>query len=83
MVAPIPAPSRHMEASPIMSTKRILPPPAPPIIPMGKHIQYNPISGDYGAFYDRHFLGFRRTRPEAQTLADQHVYELITHGGAE
>jgi hypothetical protein len=63
-----------------MSTKRIVPPPA--ARGAGKHIERDPITGDWAAYYNGNLLGYRSRRDQAQTLADQHVYDLFTHGGA-
>lgn len=50
-----------------MSTRRILPPSAPP--GPGKHIAFDRATGDYAAYYDGQLLGYRPTHPEAQALA--------------
>lgn len=49
-------------------------------IPPGKHIERDRLTGDWAAYYDGELLGYRRTKTEAQALADQHVYELFLHG---
>jgi len=46
----------------------------------GKHIERDPITGDWAAFYDGYLIGYRPKRDQAQTLADQYVYDLFTHG---
>jgi hypothetical protein len=64
-----------------MSTaNRIIPPPAAP--GPGKHIAYDPITGDWAAYYNGNLLGYRKRQDQAQTLADQFVYDLFRHGGA-
>jgi len=50
-------------------------------IPPGKHIARTE-DGDYAAFYDGQILGYRRTRPEAEALCDEYVYNLFLHGNA-
>jgi hypothetical protein len=48
------------------------------IIPpaVGKHVCYDPGTHDYAAFYNGELLGYCQTRPEAENLADDHVYQL-------
>jgi hypothetical protein len=53
--------------------------PAQPTPGPGKHIQRDPITGDWAAYYDGELLGYRKRRDQAQTLADQHVYDLFRH----
>ena len=71
-----------------MSTTRILPPPAAAPLSRvegpcpGKHIVFDPITGDYAAYYNGQLLGYRKRQDQAQTLADQFVYDLFRHGGA-
>jgi hypothetical protein len=48
----------------------------------GKHIEYDPITGDWAAYYNGQLLGYRKRQDQAQTLADQFVYDLLRHGGA-
>lgn len=45
-------------------------------IPPGKHIERT-IDGDYAAFYDGMFVGFRPSHIEAKTLLDQHAYREL------
>ncbi len=54
----------------------------PEDLPPGKHVEHDAITGDYAAYFNRELLGYRATRPEAQALADQHVYDLFRHGAA-
>jgi hypothetical protein len=71
-----------------MSTTHILPPPAAdPLSGVegprpGKHIAFDPITGDYAAYYNGQLLGYRERHDQAQALADQFVYDLFHHGGA-
>lgn len=51
-------------------------------IPPGKHVEHDRATGDFAAYYDGELLGYRRARPEAEALCDQHVYDLLNHGGA-
>jgi hypothetical protein len=49
-------------------------------IPPGKHVERDPETGDYAAYYDGQLLGYRATKPEAEDLCDQHVWNLLTKG---
>ncbi|MBK9945550.1 MAG: hypothetical protein IPP13_28500 [Kouleothrix sp.] len=60
----------------------ILPPQQPEDLPPGKHVERDALTGDYAAYFDGELLGYRPSRPEAETLADQHVYDLFRRGGA-
>jgi hypothetical protein len=54
---------------------------APCDIPQtGKYTRYNRETMDHDAFYDGQYLGSRETEPQARTLCDEHVYDLISDG---
>jgi hypothetical protein len=50
------------------------------ILPQGKHVERDPITGDYAAYYDGEILGYRPTRLKAEELADQYAWDLLTKG---
>lgn len=43
------------------------------ILPPGKHIAFDPETGDYAAYYDGQLLGYRPTPDTAQQLADDYA----------
>jgi 5-methylcytosine-specific restriction endonuclease McrA len=52
------------------------------ILPQGKHVERDPLTGDYAVYYDGQLLGYRATRPAAEELANQYVWAQLTKGVA-
>jgi hypothetical protein len=51
-----------------------------PQLPQGKHVEHDPITSDFAAYYDGQLLGYRATRIAAQDLCNQYVWDLLTKG---
>ena len=47
------------------------------IVPLGRHVERDPITGDFAAYYDREFIGYRATRDDAEQLAADHEREIM------
>ena len=50
---------------------------SPPILPSGRHVQRDPETGDWAAYYDGEFLGYRARRDDAEQLAADHEREIL------
>lgn len=48
-----------------------------------KSIQYDRITKDYAMRYEGELIGYAPTYGQAETILNQYVYELLTHGGCE
>lgn len=47
------------------------------IVPLGRYVERDPITGDFAAYYDRELIGYRRTRDDAEQLAADHEREIM------
>ena len=47
------------------------------IVPPGKHVARDPITGDFAAYYDGELIGYRERRDDAEQLAADHEREIM------